>query len=321
LVTLAAVSAGGPARVGLIDAARGVAIAAMVVYHFSWDLRFFGYINVDVAADPAWRLFARSIAGSFLALVGVSLVLSARDGLNPPRFLRRLGVVAVAAAAITAVTWFMFPGEFIFFGILHAIAVSSVLGLAFLRVPIPVVIAAALFCFLAPALIAGAFFDEPALVWLGLSTYRPRSNDFVPLFPWFGVVLCGIAGARLAAQRWPATRGFPRLTVPRALSWAGRHSLAIYLVHQPLLFGLVYLAAQVAPPEPIGFAEWHQESCTRQCADAGTEGESCERVCACLTERSDAEGLAAPLLSNTLSESQLTRYFEIAGQCRGEPAR
>jgi uncharacterized membrane protein len=73
LVTLAAVSAGGPARVGLIDAARGVAIAAMVVYHFSWDLRFFGYINVDVAADPAWRLFARSIAGSFLALVGSAL--------------------------------------------------------------------------------------------------------------------------------------------------------------------------------------------------------------------------------------------------------
>src|SRR5687767_1474691 len=97
------------ARLAWIDAARGIAIVAMAVYHFSWDLRFFGFIAADVAADPGWRAFARLIAGTFLALVGVSLVLSTRHGFDPRRFLRRLGIIAAAAMAITVVTRFVFP--------------------------------------------------------------------------------------------------------------------------------------------------------------------------------------------------------------------
>src|SRR5688572_15752760 len=137
-----AAAASRPARLPAIDAARGVAIVAMVVYHFAWDLGFFGFISADVGGDLGWRIFARSIAGSFLALVGVSLVLATRNGLNRGRFLRRLGVIAAAAAAITLVTRIVFPETYIFFGILHAIAVSSVLGLAFVRAPILLVAAA-----------------------------------------------------------------------------------------------------------------------------------------------------------------------------------
>jgi uncharacterized membrane protein len=246
-----------PARLPLIDAARGVAIAAMVVYHFSWDLRFFGFIGVDVTQEIGWRIFARLIAGTFLFLVGVSLVLSTRSGFDRSRFLRRLGVVVAAAAAITAITFFMMPDAFIFFGILHCIAVSSVLGLAFVRAPVALVLAAAVLASMAPIWLAGPAFDHPALQWIGLSPTLPRSNDFVPLLPWFGVVLAGIAAARLApllpAASLPSWRaGAP---LPRALIWAGRHSLMIYLVHQPLLFGIVYLAAQIAPPDLLGFED------------------------------------------------------------------
>jgi uncharacterized membrane protein len=211
----------------------------------------------------------------------------------------------------------MFPGEFIFFGILHAIAVSSVLGLAFLRVPIPVVIAAALFCFLAPALIAGAFFDEPALVWLGLSTYRPRSNDFVPLFPWSGVVLCGVAAARLAPRLWPAGQTLPQIRLARSLSWAGRHSLPIYLIHQPLLFGLVYLAAQIAPPEPIGFAAWHMETCTSQCVTQARRG----LLSACLHMPDRPQRCRRSRCSASWKHAQPAAADPVFRDCRAVPER
>jgi uncharacterized membrane protein len=317
------------ARLPLIDAARALAVVAMVVYHFSWDLRYFGFIATDVAVDPAWRLFARAIAGSFIFIAGVSLVLATRNGLNVHRFLKRLGVVVAAAAAITLVTWFVFPDAFIFFGILHHIAVASVIGLAFVYAPLPIVIAAAILCFFIPTLLAGPAFDHPALVWLGLSTYFPRTNDFVPVFPWLGVTLAGIAAARLSLP-W-LTGGIPGGGRPAASASGegdaaarakagflglGRHSLAIYLLHQPILFGLVYLAAEVAPPNLLGFEPQFVESCARSCVESEVEPDLCRRTCQCLAERSQAEGMWGDLMRETLSEDQTARYFELADSCR-----
>src|SRR5688572_4521332 len=207
-------AAARPARLPWIDAARGVAIVAMAIYHFSWDLRFFGFIATEVTEELGWKIFARLIAGTFLFLVGVSLVLSTRHGFNRARFLRRLGLIVAAALAITAVTFVMTPEAFIFFGILHCIAVSSVLGLAFVRAPVALVIAAAVLAFVLPHFLAAPAFDHPALLWLGFYTTPPVTNDYVPLFPWFGVVLAGIAAARLA----PRLR--PGIALPRFLGKA-----------------------------------------------------------------------------------------------------
>jgi uncharacterized membrane protein len=321
------------ARLPLIDAARGIAIFAMAIYHFSWDLGFFGYISADVAGDLGWRIFARSIAGSFLLLVGVSLVLATRNGFRRGPFLRRLGILAAAAAAVTVVTWFVFPDAFVFFGILHCIALSSVLALPFLRTPVIVTIAAAAFVMLLPQLFRHPIFDQPALVWLGLYTVPPRSNDYVPIFPWFGMVLAGIAIARLALRspaRLARPGSFPdersgkrdeisaklpaKLLLP--LAWAGRHSLPIYLLHQPLLFGLVYGAAEIAPPPPPDFRTLHTQNCTAQCIASGMAGEQCQTACQCITEGAEAAGLAESLMRNTLSDAQLASYYSIAGQCR-----
>jgi uncharacterized membrane protein len=191
-------------------------------------------------------VFARVVAGSFLFLVGVSLVLATRDGFKPKPFLRRLAIVAGAAVLVTLATWWLTPDSFIYFGILHCIAVSSVLALPFLRLPVWSVLAAAFVCFVAPFLFAGPSFDAPWLRWLGLMSYFPDSNDYVPLLPWFGAVLLGIAAARLAlpsavaatwAQWKPANPG------ARLLAWSGRHSLALYLLHQPLLLTALYFIA------------------------------------------------------------------------------
>jgi uncharacterized membrane protein len=306
------------ARLPLIDAARGIAIAAMVVYHFSWDLRHFGYITADVTEDPGWRMFARAIAGSFLFIVGISLVLASRRGFRPKPFLRRLALIVAAAAAVTLVTYLAFPDSYVFFGILHHIALASVLGLGFVSVPLAVVVAAAIGCFLAPVFLAGPAFDSPALLWLGLASYFPRTNDFVPIFPWFGVVLAGIAVARAAQFVSPAGAALATLqeNVPVWLSWAGRHSLVIYLLHQPVLFGLVFIAAQVAPPSLAGFEPSFIDSCTATCVESEVEPDACRRTCQCIADRSETEGLWSDLVRETLDQAQAERYFELSDECR-----
>ena len=70
-------------RIEAIDLARGIALVAMAVYHFTWDLEFFGYLEPRTTAVGGWKLFARVIASSFLFLVGVSLVRGRNDAHYP----------------------------------------------------------------------------------------------------------------------------------------------------------------------------------------------------------------------------------------------
>src|SRR5690606_24526482 len=84
-------------RIPLIDQARGVALIAMAIYHFTWDLGFFGYTDPQMATTGGWRIFARVIAGSFLFLVGFSLVLGHQQGFRLRPFLMRFGKIALAA--------------------------------------------------------------------------------------------------------------------------------------------------------------------------------------------------------------------------------
>ena len=232
-------------RIQSLDIARGVAIAGVVIYHFCWDLNLFGFLAVDVTTHPIWVAFARSLAGSFMALVGVSLVLAHSESVRWKAFWRRLLIVATAAAVISIVTYGAFPDSFIYFGILHAIAVSSVLGLAFLRAPLPLVLLAALLLVVVPEYFQSDLLNSRLLAWTGLASWPPSSVDFVPIFPWFTLPLLGIAAARLGLQSSLLTRAAGVRVdsgALRALASAGRQSLVIYLVHQPiLLIGLYAL--------------------------------------------------------------------------------
>jgi uncharacterized membrane protein len=231
-------------RLPAVDLLRGLALAAMAVYHFSWDLEFFGLADLGVTEHPLWIGFARMIAAGFLALVGVGLVLGHGKGVRLRPFLRRLAMIAAAAAAITLASSFADPEGIIWFGILHCIAVSSILGLLFLRLPVALVILAAALCVAAPALFTSPAFNGLGFVWLGLAEEVQASNDYNPLLPWFGAVLAGIALARLAPpDTWPPWQ--PRSFAAHALCLAGRHSLLVYLLHQPILMGLLWSVAQL----------------------------------------------------------------------------
>lgn len=304
-------------RIDAVDLARGLALVAMAVYHFTWDLEFFGYAEPGLSQQGGWKLFARSIASSFLFLVGISLVLAHGRGVRWAGFRRRLFQVAAAAAVITIATWYATPDRFIFFGILHQIAFASVVGLAFLRLP-------ALLTLLAAALVLNIgvslhieMFAHPTLSWLGLSPVPPLSNDFVPVFPWTAAVLAGIGVGRLLRDRGV----FARLSKFHAGNWAGplrfcgRHSLAFYLLHQPVLIACIWSFAQFWPaaaqtPE-FGFMRACEESCV-----AGPGNVDCPRYCACVLDGIDAAGRLDDVFAGVSDAALQTQLNEIASGCR-----
>jgi uncharacterized membrane protein len=220
-------------RLAAVDAARGTAIAGVVVYHFIWDLAFLRLTGPGLASHPLWIAFGRTLAGSFLFLAGLSLVLANGKRLSLEKYSKRMLKIVVAALAITAVTWLAFPESFVYFGILHAIVFGSAVALT----------AAAGVAFITmPRFFSSALFDPRWLAWIGFSENTPLSNDFVPVFPWFGVFLFGMATAQAVDLEWLARRlgTLPRSLVVVSLSWLGRRSLAIYLVHQPVLLAVLY---------------------------------------------------------------------------------
>lgn len=305
-------------RLGWLDIVRGIAILAMASYHFSWDLEYFGYLAPGTVGAGLFKYYARSIASSFLLLAGFSLVLGHFPHFRRRPFLARFGKIAAAAAVISVATWFAFPSGFIFFGILHAIAAASVIGLVFLRLPVALTLVAAVAAFIAPFYLRSAVFDAPALWWVGLSETLPRSNDYVPLLPWLAPFLVGIALGRIAlAAGWldrtaPAERAPNRFA--KGLAFAGRHSLPIYLIHQPLLFSLVALFAMVYPAPRPDPRPAFQSSCMATCTGDQTAA-FCTRFCSCTLDRLVAENLLDPLDQGQIDVRTDTRISEIAGQC------
>lgn len=230
-------------RVPSLDQARGIAIVAMVAYHFCFDLRYFGLLRANFEYDLRWLTARTLILSSFLAIAGVSAVLTERALPGSRRWLRHVGVIAGAAVLVSAGSWLMFPQTWIWFGVLHGIAVSLVLAHPLVRRPRVAVLAGVAVIVLGLTLHDAAF-DNRMLGWLGFMTAKPPTEDYVPLFPWTGVLLLGIAaGHFLARTRFAALRWLDR--APKVLGRLGRHSLAVYLVHQPILIGALWLALRL----------------------------------------------------------------------------
>ena len=302
-------------RIDWIDIARGVALVAMAVYHFSWDLEFFGYLDPGTAGSGPLKWFARCIASSFLILVGISLVLAHSKGIRWQGFGRRLAMIVAAAAAITAATFWFTPDAYVFFGILHHIAFASVFGLLFLRLPAIVLIAIAAFWLSVPFWGKSLAFDAPWLSWLGLSPFPPRSNDFVPVFPWFAAVLAGMALAKAMiatdATEWLRAHPPGSNAIGRVLRFLGRHSLVTYLAHQPILIACVYLFSLASPPNPeTGFVR----ACVDGCA-AQYSSETCESFCNCALAELKEKGLFERVYRGEINQSTNPEVAAVTDAC------
>lgn len=218
-------------RSAIVDALRGFTVILMIIFHFSFDLNFFGFVSFDIIGHPFWYFFPRLIVFLFLFSAGLALALAHKTIIKWRAFFKRLALISFWAFVISIVTYNFYPEHWIYFGTLHAIAVVSVMSLPFLRFP-------KIACAVALGLLLPSMIFDMNIPWFQL---EHSSWDYISPFPWLGASLLGIFAAH---------KGFhliktPESSLVKSLNYLGKHSLLIYLIHQPILFGILTLVMQV----------------------------------------------------------------------------
>jgi len=217
----------------MIDFLRGLGILLMIIFHFVFDLNFSRVVHITFLNNPFWIGFGRLILTIFLICVGMGLALVHKTGIKWSSVKKRFYKIGGWALIITIITYILVPKHFIFFGVLHCIAVASVVGIFFVNRP-------KLSLFLCLLLFIPHVIFQPTLIpiskWLGVIPI-----DHIPLYPWVGMVFLGIYLESINFHKIFLKKNL--LTKPFELM--GKHSLKIYLVHQPLLFSLLFLFSKL----------------------------------------------------------------------------
>lgn len=235
------------ARFDRLDALRGAAMLWMTLFHGCFDLNLQGLIGEqNFYRDPFWTWQRTLILSLFLLCAGAGQAVALQQGSAWPRFWRRWAQLALCALAVSLGSWWMFGPRWISFGVLHALALMTLLARLLAAAPSPVLIASTVACLALPQLGSHGWFDSRWTYWLGFTTHKPPTEDYVPLLPWLGVLLGGLLLMRLALQHRAAWVAAPLPRPWQPLAWLGRWSLTYYMLHQPVLLGLI--AAWLAWP-------------------------------------------------------------------------
>ena len=231
-----------------IDFLRGIAIIMMITFHFLFDLNYFGNYGFNLHSG-FWWLFARITAAIFIFLVGVSLTLSYSRAIKEKegdlyflKYLYRGLKIFSWGLIITLITWVFIKQGLIIFGVLHFIGVAIILAYPFIRLRF-------LNLFLGILLIifgiylTGLRFDFPWLIWLGFMPQNFYTFDYFPILPWFGLVLLGLFFGNLLYPEGKRSIKIREIKNPvtNLFCFLGRHSLLIYLIHQPVLVALLHI--------------------------------------------------------------------------------
>ncbi len=225
-------------RFDTVDALRGAAIVWMVAFHASFDLNHLRFFNPpqDFYRDPFWTLQRTLIVSLFLLCAGLGQALAQQAAVGWPRFWRRWAQVAGCALAVSLGSAWMFPTSWISFGVLHGMAVMLIAARLLAPLgrwlwPLGVLLLAL------PRLVQHPVFDSRWTNWTGLVTHKPITEDFVPVLPWLGVLLWGLAAGQwlLAHRRGLLGVALPTWLAP--LATLGRWPLTVYMLHQPLIIG------------------------------------------------------------------------------------
>lgn len=218
-------------RFEIVDFFRGIAVLLMIFFHFSYDLNLFKYIHINILEDDFWFFLPRIIVFIFMFCAGMSLYIAYPKEIHWKKFGLRQSKLLFFAIIISLVTYFLFPENWIYFGTLHAIFLCSFLAIPFLKTP---KLNFALFLILFVPTWAGDW------TWPWIKMNHP-SMDYIEPFPWLGAMLLGISMGHFQLQRFK----IPSFRIFKYISWAGKHSLWIYLIHQPILFGCLLIYSKI----------------------------------------------------------------------------
>ncbi len=218
-------------RLWWIDFSRGIALIGMLIFNWIFTLNYFRLLRFD--SWFFWQAFPHLIAGMFIFISAIALTIKFDASRNVKRSIR----LAAIALGITFVTWIFFPKYVILFGIIHFLAVAGILSIPFVKYQKANILFGFVLILLG-IIINGINVDFPWLLWLGLIPKNIVSFDYIPLLPWFGITLLGIGSAKYLKNYLKMSR-MPMLVKP--ISKIGRHTLAIYILHQPALIALLYI--------------------------------------------------------------------------------
>jgi len=226
-------------RIFGLDVFRGWAIVMMMIFHFSYDLWFFRLVEFDIIHDTFWVYFRYVIVTIFMVSVGISLGIVHTPHIRWDKVLRRSLIIGAAAIVVTISTMIQSPHAWVYFGILHLVFVASLAGLVFVGHPRSAVFGAVIVFVLSAFDMTG---QNTLFYWLRPILHLPyRTEDLARFFPWFGAVLVGIAAYGFGWYR--VFLGSAFLSSENRgnyiLAFMGRHALVIYLVHLPILYGMV----------------------------------------------------------------------------------
>lgn len=234
-----------------VDTLRGLAIVWMTAFHFCFDVNQLGplsarlgWVKQNFYNDPFWTVQRTLIVSLFLVCAGVSQAIAVHQGQSRQRFFRRWAQIAGCALLVSAGSYLMYPRSFIYFGVLHGIAVMLLVVRftagwgRWLWAAGALVLALHLIAAKAMNGWAGSeLFNQPVLNWLGLITHKPITEDYAPLVPWLGVMWWGMAAGQWLLARRPHWLAVAAPAALRPLNWLGRWSLSWYMLHQPVMIG------------------------------------------------------------------------------------
>ncbi len=233
-------------RILFLDLLRGVAVLAMICYHFFWDLGFFGYVDFSLATTGLGLNIAQIIGSSFIFISGFSLNLASLSNNFQRNFRWRFFKLLLLSCLISLVTLIFDKNNFIFFGILHLLTFCSLMGFILIKVKNTYFIFFVLLIALLVS-ITNWKFDLPVqMSWIGLNIIVPQTSDFYPVIPWVIYFLMGLWLGKilntkiLNSSKWVfAEKEFLRHgRISKFFLLSGRNSLVIYILHQPIFFSL-----------------------------------------------------------------------------------
>ena len=224
-------------RIDELDSLRATALVMMLVLNFVTDLNHFGIMNTETGDQ--WWWMARIAASLFVGISGVSYFLAHRLEYDFIKTSGRTQRLIFWAFVITIITYIFEPSAYVRFGVLHLLALASIVAFPIARKP-EFALGIGLILLIIP------LSSNPNLVWLGLSE-TVIAVDYFPLNPWLGIFFLGLA---LASRIYPEGKPLTEIQWPEKWLWFGRNTLTIYVIHQPILIGLLVLTGQV-PLEDI----------------------------------------------------------------------